>query len=103
MGIPEEKLRKIHDYEDNPLFSPLERLVLRYVEEASLEHRTTDETENALRQHFGDAERVELALIVGLWNMTNRLFNTLRVDPEPFVDRAHRELMYGTFRGQTGE
>ena len=98
LGISEEKLREIHNFRDNPLFSPMEQLVLRYVEEASLERKTSDETENALRQHFNDAERVELALIVGLWNMTNRLFNTLRVDPEPFVESVHKELMYGTFR-----
>ena len=97
MGIPQEKLAEIHNYENNPLFTPLEQLVLRYVEEASLERSTADETETALRQHFGDSERVELALIVGLWNMTNRLFNTLRVAPEPFVDEGHKEMMYGTF------
>lgn len=98
MGIPEEKLREIHNYEGNSLYTPVEQLVLRYVEETSLTRNTSDETENALREHFNDAERVELALIVGLWNMTNRLFNTLRVDPEPFVESVHKEAMYGTFR-----
>lgn len=67
------------------------------MEETSLERKTTDETETALRQHFDDAERVELALIVGLWNMTNRLFNSLRVELEPFVEKGHEELMRGTF------
>lgn len=71
--------------------------MLRYVEETSLERRTSDETENALRGHFDDAERVELALIVGLWNMTNRIFNTLRVEPEPFVEKDHEQLMRSTF------
>lgn len=71
--------------------------MLRYVEETSLERRTGDQTEAALREHFGDAERVELALIVGLWNMTNRLFNTLRVELEPFVEKSHEELMRSTF------
>jgi alkylhydroperoxidase family enzyme len=69
------------------------------VEETSLERKTSDETEEELRQHFNDTERVELALIVGLWNMTNRLFNTLRVDLEPFVDKHHEELMRSTFNG----
>lgn len=73
--------------------------MLRYVEETSLERKTSDETEEELRQHFNHTERVELALIVGLWNMTNRLFNTLRVDLEPFVDKHHEELMRSTFNG----
>ncbi len=97
MGIGEEKVRDIHDYEGNSLFSPVEQLVLRYVEQLTLERRTDDEIEAQLRQHFNDEERVELALIGGLWNMTNRLFNTLRVDPEPFVEQTHRELMKDTF------
>lgn len=71
--------------------------MLRYVEETSREKRTSDELEAGLREHFDDAERVELALIVGLWNMTNRLFNTLRVDLEPFVESSHEELMRSTF------
>ncbi len=29
--------------------------------------------------------------------MTNRLFNSLGVELEPFVEATHRELMYGTF------
>lgn len=90
----------LHDYKGNALFTPLEQLVLRYVEEASLERRTSDEIENELGKHFNHAERVELALIVGLWNMTNRVFNTLRVDPEPFVDPKDKELMYSTFGRQ---
>ena len=97
MGISEEKVQSLHDYEGSELFSPLEQLVLRYVEQTSLERRTDDDLEAELRQHFGDTERVELALIVGLWNMTNRLFNTLRVDLEPFVEKHHEELMKRTF------
>lgn len=99
MGISEEKLQSLDDYEDNELFGPLERLVLRYVEQTSLERQTDDRVEAELRRRFGDAERVELALIVGLWNMTNRLFNTLRVELEPFVEKHHEELMKRTFVG----
>ncbi|MDN5697674.1 MAG: hypothetical protein L0G70_06805 [Rubrobacter sp.] len=71
--------------------------MLRYVEQTSLERRTDDRIESALRQSFSDAQRVELALIVGLWNMTNRLFNTLRVETEPFVEKHHEELMRQNF------
>lgn len=52
-----------------------------------------------LKERFDDTERVELALIGGLWNMTNRLFNTLEVEVEPFVEEDHKKLMYDTFEG----
>ena len=94
MGISEEKVRNLHDYEGNDdLFSPLEQLVLRYMEQLTLERHTDPEIEAHLKQHFDDRERVELALIGGLWNMTNRLFNTLGVQLEPFVQATHRQMM----------
>ena len=97
MGISEEKVRNLHSYKGNELFSPVEQLVLEYMEQITLERRTDPAIEARLRQHFDDAERVELALIGGLWNMTNRLFNSLGVELEPFVEATHRELMRSTF------
>ena len=100
MGISEEKVRNLHDYKGNDLFSPIEQLVLEYMEQITLERRTDPEIEARLKQHFDDQERVELALIGGLWNMTNRLFNSLGLELEPFVEATHRELMKSTFAKQ---
>ena len=97
MGISEEKVRNLHSYRGSELFSLVEQLVLEYMEQITLERRTDPAIEARLRQHFDDAERVELALIGGLWNMTNRLFNSLGVELEPFVEATHRELMRSTF------
>ena len=97
MGISEEKVRNLHDYRGNDLFGPVEQLVLEYMEQITLERRTDPVIEARLKQHFKDEERVELALIGGLWNMTNRLFNSLGVELEPFVEETHRELMKSTF------
>ncbi len=97
MEISEEKVRSLHDYRGNELFSPTEQLVLEYVEQLTLERRTSPEIEARLKEHFDDQERVELALIGGLWNMTNRLFNSLGVELEPFVEDGHQQLMKSTF------
>ena len=97
MGISEEKVRNLHSYKGNDLFSPVEQLVLEYMEQITLERRTDPEIEAQLKRHFDNQERVELALIGGLWNMTNRLFNSLGVELEPFVEATHRELMKSTF------
>lgn len=97
MGIDEEKVRSLHDYKGNELFSPIEQLVLEYMEQITLERRTDPVIETRLKERFNDQERVELALIGGLWNMTNRLFNSLGVELEPFVEATHRELMQSTF------
>ncbi len=97
MEIGEEKVRSLHDYQGNDLFSPIEQLVLKYMEQLTLERRTDPEIEAQLKQHFDDQERLELALIGGLWNMTNRLFNSLGLGLEPFVEATHQELMKSTF------
>lgn len=97
MGIDEEKVRNLHDYKGNELFSPIEQLVLEYMQQITLERRTDPVIEARLKERFNDQERVELALIGGLWNMTNRLFNSLGVDLEPFVATTDRDLMQSTF------
>ncbi len=97
MGIDEEKVRNLHDYKGNELFSSIEQLVLEYMQQITLERRTDPVIEARLKERFNDQERVELALIGGLWNMTNRLFNSLGVDLEPFVETTDRELMQSTF------
>ena len=97
MGISEEKVRNLGNYKGNDLFGPVEQLVLEYMEQITLERRTDPEIEAKLKQHFDDQERVELALIGGLWNMTNRLFNSLGLELEPFVEATHRDLMKSTF------
>lgn len=97
MGISEEKVRNLNDYRGNELYSPVEQLVLEYMEQITLERRTDPGIEARLKERFDDQERVELALIGGLWNMTNRLFNSLGVELELFVEASHRELMRSTF------
>lgn len=64
-----------------------------------MERKTNPGMQARLKERFDDTERVELALIGGLWNMTNRLFNTLEVEVEPFVEEDHKKLMYDTFEG----
>lgn len=69
LGLTEEKIQEVWDYETSPLFSPRERLALRFAD--YLKHDITKADNDAfyaeLKAQFSDSEIVEL----GLWCAEN--------------------------------
>ncbi len=72
-GVTEEQLRELPAFEQSEAFSPLEKLVLRY---AAAVTRTPadvpDELFDALREHFSEAQLVELKAAIALENYRAR-------------------------------
>jgi alkylhydroperoxidase family enzyme len=73
-GLTETKIAALHDL-DSDLFTPRERAALRFAELMATDHLKIDDAVfGELKQHFSDAELVELgthtALFVGFgrWN-----------------------------------
>lgn len=69
LGLTEEKIQEVWDYENSPLFSASERLALRFAD--YLKHDIVKADDDAfyaeLKAHFSDSEIVEL----GLWCAEN--------------------------------
>lgn len=82
VGIPEEKIEALTIGSNAPVFSEIERLVLRFTEEMVQHHKTRDETFTALSQHFSYEELVELSIAVGCYMMVSIFLNTFEVDIE---------------------
>jgi len=88
-GLTEEALADLAagDTIDSPHFSPLEKLVIAYAEQVTHDARRVP---NALfvdlRQHFDEAQLVELTVRIGLANFFNRLNDALRIDIESGVE-----------------
>lgn len=83
------------DYQASPLFDNRQKAVIRWAEAVTLNlGRHDDESFAALREHFGDAEIAELTLVTGLFNMMNRVNDSLRLEIEPahYVDRGQRKV-----------
>lgn len=79
-GVSEEQVRDLENFEDSPAFDELQRDVLRYAE-AVTRHINADEALMArLRGALSDREVVELAMTVGLANLTNRVTETLKME-----------------------
>lgn len=92
-GASPEKIEALADFRTSELFSPAEKVALELADAATaLPHDVSDELFERLREHYSDAEIVELAYIVALENFRSRFNRTLRVEPQGLycVLPAHR-------------
>jgi len=82
IGITEEQLLAINEYESSPLFSKLEKLVLRYAEELTKTVKSSEDLMNELKKHLSEEQLVELNLTVGTANLTNRFNMSFMTDKD---------------------
>jgi uncharacterized peroxidase-related enzyme len=69
--------------EDFSLYTPKEQAALDYAEKLTREpHAVTDADFVALKEQFSDAEIVDLHMLIGLANLTNRLTDPLGLGVE---------------------
>jgi alkylhydroperoxidase family enzyme len=87
-GMPEEKIEALNMGSTSPVFSEIERLVLRFTEETVLNRKVSDATFTAISKHFSHEALVELAIAAGCYMMISIFLNTFEVDiedqPAPF-------------------
>src|SRR5579872_4532293 len=79
-GVTEDEIRALEHEEDGP-FSPAERAALAYARELTRTAHAKSTTEE-LRNHFTDEQMVEITLVIGISNLTNRFNNGLGILPE---------------------
>lgn len=82
VGMSAEKIDALDKGSSSPVFSEIEKLVLRFTEEMVLGRKVGDETFNALREYFSDDVLVELAIAAGCYMMISIFLNTFEVDIE---------------------
>jgi alkylhydroperoxidase family enzyme len=80
-GLTEEKIASLHN-ESSALFTPRERIALRFAELMAVDHLKIDDALFAeLRRHFTEAEIVELGVSIALFLGLGRFNAVLGVDP----------------------
>src|SRR4051812_1291078 len=78
MGIADQKLAAVCDYRTSPLFNEAERAALDFaVAAASQPNAVTDGMFARMRQHWSDAQLVEIAGAVALNGFLNRWNDTM--------------------------
>ena len=89
-GISEEQLRGLSRYKESPAFSELEKLVMEYAEEMT---RTPAEIPealfDALREHFDEAQLVELTAVIALENYRARFNHAFGIGSQGFSGGAY--------------
>jgi alkylhydroperoxidase family enzyme len=80
--VSKEKFDALAEAQTSPLFSELERLVVRYAEEMTRSVQVDPALVEALRQLLSPAALVQLTLSVAAANFTNRFNEALGTELE---------------------
>ncbi len=81
--MTDEQIRALTFYQRSPLFDEREKAVILYADRltrgaAGMRERALEE----LKQLFSEEQIVELTLVVGIANFTNRFNDGLRLEPD---------------------
>lgn len=82
VGIPEEQIEAVKQGIDSPVFNDLEKAVLKYTDEVTLNVKSSDEAFNELAKVLSHRELVELTLTIGFYNMIARFLENTEVQIE---------------------
>ena len=88
VGVSLEQLDALADFQTSPLFSELERLVLRYAEEMTTRVQVDPALVETLKAHLDPEALVQLTLTVAAANFTNRFNEALGTELE-FEEARH--------------
>jgi AhpD family alkylhydroperoxidase len=88
-GVSERQLQELALYRESDAFDELERLVIDF---AAAMSRTPAEVDDELfarlREHFDDAQLVELANVIAIENLRARFNHALGLEPQGFSEGA---------------
>jgi len=79
-GINEDEMRALQTEQDHS-FSEPERAAMLYARELT-QTAASDDSRDALLEHFSDEQVVEITLVAAMANFTNRFNNGLNILPE---------------------
>lgn len=92
--IPVEKIAAIWDYETSPLYSPRERVALRFAQKSALVPNAAEDSDfDEMKIYFSESECVEILSVVSLFGFLNRWNSSLQTEIEalPAALRAQLE------------
>lgn len=82
-GLTRGECDALADWETTDHFSPPERAALAMADAMTREIEVPDPVFEQIRRYFDERQIVELAILVGTYNMHTRVMRALQIDPEP--------------------
>ena len=89
VGVSDDQLRGVDDWENASCFDDLDKLVLRFTDEVARGVKGQKATLDALARYLAPGEIVELIMAIGFWGMVARLLETTEVDLEEFAGKVN--------------
>jgi 4-carboxymuconolactone decarboxylase len=80
VGLTDEEIASLQDFEEAGKFSDLERAAIRYVDASSQLTPDAPDLARDLKRWLSDRELLELTFCVGHWNMVARILVPLEVE-----------------------
>jgi alkylhydroperoxidase family enzyme len=81
-GLTKAQCDALSDWEDSPLFDAQQKAALALTDAMTRDVQVSDAVFEELRRHFSEQQIVELAVLVGTYNMHTRVLAALEIDPE---------------------
>ena len=88
VGLTDQQINEIDNWQNAPCFSEIERLVLKFTDEVNESVKASRETLEALKRHLSPGEIIELLIIIGHWRQTASILETTEVELEEFAGKV---------------
>lgn len=79
VGLTQDEISSLQDFDESPLFSEMERAVIRYTDALALLAPEAPDLARELKRWLSDRELVELSFCIGHWGMVARVLVPLEV------------------------
>ena len=88
VGLTDQQINGVENWQTASCFSDLERLVLKFTDEVNANVKASRKTLEALTQHLSPGEVIELLIIIGHWRQTASILETTEVELEDFAGKV---------------
>jgi alkylhydroperoxidase family enzyme len=87
VGVTDEQIAAIENWQHATCFNELERLVLQLTGEVNANVKGSRETIEGLKKFLSPGEIIELLIIIGHWRQTASILETTEVELEDFAGK----------------
>ena len=88
VGLSEEQINAVENWQIASCFSELERLVLRFTDDVNTNVKASREALEGLKRLLAPGEIIELLIIIGHWRQTASILETTEVELEDFAGQV---------------
>jgi 4-carboxymuconolactone decarboxylase len=82
IGMSEERINAVAPGKDQAVFSALEQLAIKFVDEVVQEGAASEVTFAAVAEHMSPAEMIELTVVIGVYTLVSQLCATFDIEIE---------------------